>query len=943
MPAIKTTTTTDDATASQQIRIVGARTHNLKNIDLAFPKNALVVITGRSGSGKSSLAIDTLFAEGQRQYIESLSLGSRQRFEQAAGLDVDRIEGLQPTICINQSRGVPNPRSTVGTLSEIYDYLRLLFSKVGQIRCHQCSAKISPKTMEQICDQVTSLPEKTKVMLLAPISVSEQQTPEQVLEMIRKERLIRVRLGTEIFDVDQIPRDLVDSFHSIDAVADRIVVKSGIDERLFESIEMANRIGAGKIIVCSKRADDDVWTDHCFATTRACGECGTDCGEVEPKRFSFNSPFGACETCKGLGCLESFDIDRVVPDRGKSLEQGAVVPWVTDSKKITKKQLLPLATVLESFGHSVSTKLDELNEDELRSFAIGLEIDGAKQLGLLQLLEQEYVTTLDEDRLDYLEQFRGQTICMACNGTRINAQANSVFIAGESIAGLTRLPIIQLVGFFEALHFEQPDHQLIADTIVSQILTRLRFLMEVGLDYLDLHRSADSLSGGELQRVRLAKSIGNGLTGTCYVLDEPTVGLHSSDSERLIGVMTELKMRGNTVVVVEHDDAVIEAADHLIEIGPGAGADGGDVVFEGTLSQLLASDAGSTGAYLSGKESISIASRRRPGTGDSIRIQGASGFNLKTVSAKVPLGQLCCVTGVSGSGKTTLIGRTLIPALKDHLLLTTDPAAPYENIDGLEHIERLVQVDQRPLTRSARGCAATFTGLLTDIRKVYAATKLARQSGLTASHFSFNSKSGRCPACLGHGLNRISMKFLADVFVQCEQCQGERFNAQTLSVRFRGFTIADVLNLSVDEARTEFHNFESMARKLLCLAEVGLGYLKLGQPSNTLSGGEAQRIKLAAELAKPTDKKTLYVLDEPTTGLQFKDVQLLLDVLNRLVESGRSVLVIEHHLDVIRNADWIIDLGPGGGEAGGEVVVQGPPDDVIDCDRSLTGKSLKRG
>ena len=920
------------------IRIVGARTHNLKNIDVSIPKNAMVVITGRSGSGKSSLAIDTLFAEGQRQYIESLSLGSRQRLDQAVGVDVDRIEGLQPTICINQSRGVPNPRSTVGTLSEIYDYLRLLYSKVGGIHCPQCDAIVSPKTVDQIAEYVTSFPASTKIMLLAPVVVATERTREQVLEQIRKERLIRVRIDSEIFDIDQLPVTIANSFDVVEAVTDRIIVKPGIEDRLFESLDLASKIGGGNVVISSREKDQESWTDKSFGTTQACQECGTDCGDVEPRNFSFNTPFGACPACNGLGSVEAFDIDQVIPNRSKSVEQGAVVPWANAQNKVSKKQLQAIAPVLKSVGVTVSTPLDSLDEEQFHKFVRSVD---AETPGLLQLLEKEFVTTLDDDHLDFLFDFRIQDHCPSCRGTRLNATANSVYLSGKNIAQFCEMSIGDCQTFVGELAFADQDKQLISETIVAQIANRLKYLSEVGLDYLSLSRSADSLSGGELQRVRLAKSIGNGLTGACYVLDEPTVGLHPRDSQRLISVMHGLKDRGNSLVIVEHEDSVMRASDHLIEIGPNAGPEGGSVVFEGQFDELVSQSSSSTGSYLSGAAEVSLASRERSGSGEWLRIKGASGFNLKSVDADIPLGQLCCVTGVSGSGKTTLVGRTLVPALKQHLDLTTDPPEPFESISGLDAIERLVKVDQRPLTRTPRGCAATFTGLFADIRRVFSATKLARQLGLTASSFSFNSKVGRCPACLGHGLNRVSMKFLPDVFVQCDRCQGTRFNAQTLSVRFRGFTIADVLAMSVNEAKTEFQSFDSMDRKLSCLSKVGLGYLKLGQPSTMLSGGEAQRIKLAAELAKPTESKTLYILDEPTTGLQFEDVQQLLDVLNSLVESGRSVLVIEHHLDVIKNADWIIDLGPEGGQYGGEIIAQGTPVEIAACDRSHTGQALK--
>ncbi len=924
---------------SDSIRIVGARTNNLKNVDVCIPKNSLVAITGRSGSGKTSLAIDTLFAEGQRQYIESLSLGSQQLFQQGMAADVDSIVGLQPTVCINQRRGSPNPRSTVGTLSEIHDYLRLLYAKAGTISCVGCGETIAPTSVQQIVDRVLNLPESTKAMILAPIAADSIQA---AIERVRKERLVRIRINGEMHDIERLrPVDNSDEpseSWTVEAVADRIIVRDGIDDRLFESVELANKIGNGRVVIEYKDADQTDWSNEKFSTQHACSACGTACPVVQPRLFSFNSPHGACGNCKGVGHLDSFNMSWVVPDRNQSVKGGAIVAWSCEHGPTRSKLQKELSPILKAVGLDVDQPLSALSESDWQQFVSHEEI---KMPGLSQVLEREYTTAIDDDWLDHLESFRSHLPCPKCDGTRLNPHANAVAVAGRNISELCGLPLDETVTFLQSLEFEDSTVQEIAQPIVNEICLRVEFLLRVGLHYLSLHREADTLSGGELQRVRLAKSIGNGLVGTCYVLDEPSCGLHPRDTEKLIELMGELRERGNTVVVVEHDESIVLAADHAIEIGPEAGVEGGRMVFAGSPAAMAANPECLTGKYISGDRSVELTTRSRMDDSGSLRIEGAEGFNLQKVDAEIPLRKLVCVTGVSGSGKSTLVARTLVPAVKEHLEVSTIPPEPFAQIHGLEQVERLVQIDQRPLSRSPRGCAATYSGAFTEIRKLFAKTRAAKQLGFNVSRFSFNAKPGRCSTCAGKGSKRVSMKFMPDLLIQCESCNGKRYNTQTLQARFRGLDISEVLELTIAEALDVFLNVEPVRRILQNLNDVGLGYLKMGQPATHLSGGEAQRVKLATELVSKFREHTLYVLDEPTAGLHSADVQQLMTLLNSLVEAGNSVVVVEHNLAVVRNADWVIDLGPGGGSQGGRIVGSGTPQELAEVTESHTGQFLR--
>ncbi len=918
------------------MRIVGARTNNLKNLNLEIPKYQLVVLTGLSGSGKSSLAIETIFAEGQRQYIESLSLYSRQFFEQKSTTQVDSIVGLQPTICINQRRGTPSPRSTIATLTEINDFLRLLYAKVGTCHCPDCRQIVAPQTIEQVADQILRFPDRTKLMILAPLVDGRKGEHREVFETVRKERLVRVRIDGELHDIDRLPELNPNQTHSIEAVTDRIVIKEGIERRLRESLELAAKLSEGTISVSCKAPEAAAWKDLFFNTQSACHQCGASFPPIAPRTFSFNSPYGACLECDGLGRQNSFEIDRVIPDRSRTIAQ-AVVPWIVEGAGSIRRKLQSLKPAMVLAGLSEGDPVSALSLEQLE---ILLHQTSKTSPGLWLLLEKELATTTDDDRSDYLESFKGAVDCPKCLGTRLNPIANAVLIDGETIASVSDLTLADFSDWLKDLSFKG-DRNTIAEPILKEIQHRTQFLIEVGLGYLALSRSSDSLSGGELQRVRLAKSIGNGLTGVCYVLDEPSAGLHASDIQQLIDTLIELRDRGNSLLVVEHDEAMMESADQIIDIGPEAGDGGGKLVFQGDTDSILAEAGSLTGQYLSKNRIVGdgrqvIACNQKP----RIVLKGASGFNLKDVDLEIPVGAFTCVSGVSGSGKSTLVYQTLGPAIKTHFGLATPTAAPFQMIDGLENIDRIVEIDQRPISRSPRGCAATYTGVFDDIRKIFSATKLAKQLGLSASRFSFNSKQGWCVQCEGHGTKRIKMKFMPDVYVKCSACQGKRFNEKTLSVQFAGMNIADVLALSAQQALDAFSGFSRIAAKLAALCSVGLGYLALGQPSTSLSGGEAQRIKLATELATRGTGNSMYLMDEPTTGLHFHDVQMLVQVISELVEGGNTVVLIEHNLDVIACCDWVIDLGPGAGEAGGEIVFAGPPRQLGESPRSITGACL---
>jgi len=927
------------------IRIRGARVHNLQNVDVDIPRNHLVVITGPSGSGKTSLALDTLFAEGQRQYIESLSVYARQYLHQMERPDVDLIEGLQGTICINQRGRSQNPRSTVATATEIYDYLRLLMARLGEPTCWKCGGAIRQQTVEQIQDTLLELPEGTKAMILAPIVRGRRGRHEEVFAQIRKAQLVRVRVDSAVYELENVPDLSPHKMHHIDAVVDRIIIRPGIRARLGESIQLAVKYGEGLVAVCyldAEQADpkqpNGVWQDELFSTLYACPKCKISYEELEPRTFSFNSPYGACPVCEGLGARVEFDPALVLPDCSKSLADGAGAPWKGETEAAMRKHLAALAAFMQVSGFDAETPLDQLKP---KTFERLLEGDSKKFHGLLLTLEKEYATTTRRGRQEQLEAFRAELTCQACDGSRLRPEANSVRVGGKAIHEITALSVTQAGEFFQALDFHEHD-QPIAQPIVTEIARRLVFLDKVGVEYLTLNRPADTLSGGEWQRVRLATGIGSGLVGVCYILDEPSIGLHQRDNQRLIEALRDLQRQGNTVLVVEHDEAMMRQADRLIDIGPAAGAAGGRIVAAGTPEEVGQRDDSITGRYLSGREKIAIPKkRRRTAKARSITIDGVTTNNLKNVGVRIPLNALVCITGVSGSGKSSLINETFAPSLVQRLGGIARRRGAYKSLRGASRIDKVVPIDQSPIGRTPRSNPATYTGVFDEIRKVFSTTRVARQQGYGVGRFSFNVKGGRCEDCQGQGVAKIEMNFLPDLYVTCATCGGQRFNRQTLVVRYRDKSIADVLDMPVEEAVGFFENFPAIRRLLECLQDVGLGYMTLGQPSTTVSGGEAQRIKLATQLARVDTGATLYLLDEPTTGLHFDDIKRLLEMLNRLVDKGNTVLVIEHNLDVIKCADWIIDLGPEGGADGGHVVAAGTPEEVAAVQESHTGRFLE--
>ncbi len=929
------------------IQIRGACVHNLRQVNLDIPHNQLIVVTGISGSGKSSLAFDTLHAEGQRQYIESLSVYARQFFDQLEHCEVDSIEGLQPTVCLEQRAGTQNPRSTVATITDIYDYLRLIMARVGVVHCHQCGQPIQQQTISQIVESLLRMPEGTKVMLLAPWVHHKKGEHRETLAMIRKAGFVRVRIDGAIHDIDHLPNLLANKNHNIDVIVDRIVIRTGTDRRLAESVQLAVKHGAGTVIACHQRFDvdgtlststgDAAWSDRLFSTRYACPTCEISYHSVEPQTFSFNSPHGACPACDGLGTHWSFDREFVLPDLQLSLAEGAIAPWKSSAAAQRRRRNKALKPFLDEQGLDEDTPLADWETGQVELL---MEGDGQNFPGALLLLEKEFVTTTNPKRLEQLESFRFPLQCEACDGSRLRLESRQVFLGGLAIHEITRLSIGFAREFFEQIAIPTDDRP-IADPLIHEITSRLRFLEQVGVDYLTLDRSADTLSGGEMQRVRLATSIGSGLVGVCYILDEPSVGLHPRDNDRLIESLRGLQLQGNTVLVVEHDESMMRAADFLIDMGPGAGHLGGNVVALGTPTDIMANEKSPTGRYMSGVVGIEIPTQRRPTTRSrSLVLSGASLHNLCEVESRFPLGVLIGVTGVSGSGKSSLVNGTLAPAVAQQLGFRSARPGPYKNLRGAHHIDKLVAVDQSPIGRSTRSSAATYTGLYSEVRKVFKNTREARQRGYGVGRFSFNVPGGRCEACEGHGIQKIAMNFLPDLQVTCSVCHGTRFNRQTLRVKYRGKTISDVLEMSVDEALDYFKNFSTMQRTLASLQQVGLGYLPLGQPSTTLSGGEAQRIKLATQLARVETGNTLYVLDEPTTGLHFFDIQQLLQILHKLVDQGNTVIVIEHNLEIIKSTDWIVDLGPDGGDGGGQIIAMGTPEEIAKVETSHTGHCL---
>lgn len=927
---------------SDSIRIRGARAHNLQNLNLEIPRNQLIVVTGPSGSGKSTLALDTLFAEGQRQYIETLSIYSRQFFHQRERPDVDSIDGLQPTVCLDQHPGAANPRSTVATLTEIHDYLRLLMARLGNISCHECGTPICQQSVEQIRDRLLELPEGTKLMLLAPMVRGRRGQHQEVLAKIRKARFVRVRIDGEVFDIDDLPELAPRRIHNVEAVVDRIKISDASTGRLVESIRIAVQYGEGLVVACFPDPDHpeagvSEWRDELFSTLYACPQCGINFAEIEPRTFSFNSPYGACPDCAGLGSRWQFSPEHLFDDSTSPLSTDSILPWKNLSDETRRKVERQLA----AFGDACDTPSPrtwmELTSDQR---TLLLDGSGSDFPGILQVLEQDYATATQRRRREELELFRSEVRCRACQGARLRPEALGVRLLGHTIHDLVCLPICDAIEVFGRFEFDA-SQQRIAQPILDDVLHRLVFLDKVGVGYLTLARSADTLSGGELQRVRLATSIGTGLVGVCYVLDEPSIGLHPRDNQRLIDSLRNLQTGGNTVLVVEHDETIMRQADRLIDMGPGAGREGGQIVAEGTPQEVANDMRSPTGAYLSGRRQIPVpVRRRRTAKSRSLQIDGVTTNNLRDVSVHFPLEALVCVTGVSGSGKSSLVNETLAPAVLRRFGNVSNHGGPFTSLRGVSQIDNLVIVDQSPIGRSPRSNAATYIGVFDEIRKVFAATRDAKQRGFRASRFSFNGKTGRCESCQGYGMQKIEMNVLPDLWLTCEACRGARFNRQTLQVRLREKTIAQILALPVSEARKFFENFAVIERLLASLERVGLGYLPLGQPATSLSGGEAQRVKLASQLALSESGRTLYVLDEPTTGLHFEDVARLLGVLNALVDRGNSVLVIEHHLDVIKCADWVIDLGPEGGRAGGQIMATGTPEQIAARPENQTGRFL---
>jgi excinuclease ABC subunit A len=946
----------------EAIVVRGAREHNLKNIDVVIPRDKLVVITGVSGSGKSSLAFDTIYAEGQRRYIESLSAYARQFLGRMEKPDVDHIDGLSPAISIDQKGASHNPRSTVATQTEIYDYLRLLFARVGHPHCHQCGRPIQRQTVQQMVDNVLSLPVGRRIMIMAPVIKGRKGEHQQVLEDLRRSGYVRARIDGQIRSLDEdIALDRYRN-HTIEVVVDRLVMEPLEGEeaqafrvRLADSLETALKLGGGTVVVWVEGEEERLFSEHF-----ACVHCGISLGELEPRNFSFNSPHGACRQCSGLGMRLELDPDLIIPNKDLSLAQGAIQPWARAASTSQWYYRL-LEAVAEKYGFSPHVPVRELSPQHMRIILYGAPEPVAVRFtnqhgrtsvyettyeGVIPNLERRYRETESDYVRAEIERYMRESPCPSCKGARLRPESLAVTVDGMNIYEVTRMDIRQALQWVERL--QGPDSPLterertIARQILKEIENRLRFLVDVGLDYLTLDRRTGTLAGGEAQRIRLATQIGSGLMGVLYVCDEPSIGLHPADEDRLIATLKRLRDLGNTVIVVEHDEAMIRAADYIIDLGPGAGRHGGYVVATGTLEDICSHPQSITGAYLSGRKEIPLPSRRRPGNGREIVVRGAREFNLKNITVRIPLGKFVCVTGVSGSGKSTLVFEILYKKAAQLLYGTKDRPGLHDAIEGLEHIDKVINIDQSPIGRTPRSNPATYTGAFTPIRELFASVPEARLRGYKPGRFSFNVKGGRCEACQGEGYIQIEMQFLPDVEVPCEVCHGKRYNRETLEITFRGKNIADVLDMTVEEALEFFEAFPQVRQKLQTLYDVGLGYICLGQPATTLSGGEAQRVKLAAELSRRATGRTLYILDEPTTGLSFEDVNNLIRVLHRLVDAGNTVVVIEHHLDVIKQADHIIDLGPGGGDRGGWVVAEGTPEEVAQVEESLTGQYLRR-
>ena len=932
-----------------KIILRGAREHNLKNLTVEIPRNQLVVVTGVSGSGKSSLAFDTLFAEGQRRYVESLSTYARQFLQQMEKPDVDSIEGLSPAISIEQKSVSRNPRSTVGTVTEIHDYMRLLFSSVGVPHCPNCHLPIRPQTVQQMVDRIMDLPEKTKLVLMAPFVRGKKGEYKKQLEQMGREGFVRARIDGETYDLssDELPQLDKQKKHTIDIVVDRLVVKEGIEKRLASSLETALRVADGLVILAPVDGEEEM-----LSQSYACTTCGFQLPEVAPRLFSFNSPYGACDECSGLGTLMQVDPDKVVVDKERSIEAGAIGPWKQGSGSFQVKMVENLA---DAMGFALDAPWKKLTKKvrDMLLFGSGakemeFKLEGKKSSyswtgkfeGIIHRLERRYKETDSVSVRGEIEKYMSIQECPSCAGQRLRAEALAVKIAGRSIVELASLPVEDLLGVMRELELTERE-QAIVSKVLQEIRDRLGFLHDVGVGYLTLDRSAATLSGGESQRIRLATQIGSKLMGVLYVLDEPSIGLHQRDNERLIKTLQGMRDLGNSVLVVEHDEDTIAAADYVLDLGPGAGVHGGEVVSAGTPQELLADPKSLTGRYMSGDLKIEIPERRKPDKKKQIKVHGATHNNLKNVDAVFPIGLFTVVTGVSGSGKSSLVNDILHKELDRHFYRSTAKPGTHKKITGLDHLDKIIAIDQSPIGRTPRSNPATYTNVFGAIRDLMAKTPEARMRGYKAGRFSFNVAGGRCEACKGDGQNKIEMHFLPDIYVTCEICGGKRYDRETLQVKYRELNIAEILALTVEQGLEVFANIPKIKRILQTLNDVGLGYIRLGQPATTLSGGEAQRVKLATELCKRSTGRTLYLLDEPTTGLHFEDVRKLLDVLHRLSSKGNTVIVVEHNLEVIKTADWIVDLGPEGGGGGGEIIASGPPEAIAEHEESHTGRFLK--
>ncbi|ELD8120762.1 excinuclease ABC subunit UvrA [Staphylococcus pseudintermedius] len=930
------------------IVVKGARAHNLKNVDIELPKNQLIVMTGLSGSGKSSLAFDTIYAEGQRRYVESLSAYARQFLGQMDKPDVDTIEGLSPAISIDQKTTSKNPRSTVATVTEIYDYIRLLYARIGKPFCPNHGIEIESQTVQQMVDRIMELEERTKIQLLAPVVNHRKGTHEKLLTDISKKGYVRVRVDGEIMDVTQVPELDKNKNHTIEIVVDRLVVKPGIETRLADSIETVLELADGRLVV------DIIDGDKLeFSEKHACPICGFSIGELEPRMFSFNSPFGACPTCDGLGQKLTVDLDLVVPDKDKTLNEGAILPWEPTSSDFYPSML---KRVCEVYKINMDKPFKKLTERQRNIILYG---SGDKEIeftfkskfgqerkrtmpfeGVVPNIERRYHESPSEYVREMMQKYMGEQVCETCHGQRLSREALSVYVAGKNVGEVVEQSIKEALTYYENIELTEQDAQ-IAHLILKEITSRLAFLNNVGLDYLTLNRSSGTLSGGEAQRIRLATQIGSRLSGVLYVLDEPSIGLHQRDNDRLIHTLQEMRDLGNTLIVVEHDEDTMIAADYLVDIGPGAGEHGGEVVASGTPKQVMRNAKSLTGQYLSGKKFIPVPEHRRPVTDRKISVKGARSNNLKNVDVDFPLSVMNVVTGVSGSGKSSLVNEVLYKSLAKAINKSKIKPGEHDEITGMDQIDKIIDIDQSPIGRTPRSNPATYTGVFDDIRDVFASTNEAKVRGYQKGRFSFNVKGGRCEACKGDGIIKIEMHFLPDVYVPCEVCHGKRYNRETLEVTYKGKNIADVLEMTVEDATQFFENIPKIKRKLQTLVDVGLGYITLGQPATTLSGGEAQRVKLASELHKRATGRSIYILDEPTTGLHVDDISRLLKVLNRLVENGDTVVIIEHNLDVIKTADNLIDLGPEGGDGGGTILATGTPEEIAAIAESYTGRYLK--